>query len=318
MYKDKYPVIGNMIEIMGDALIAYSTGKVSVPERFRWTLGDPATTFLIMPASSTELGLSIVKTLCMISSNRARGFPAIQGHVAVFDRMSGVLLATLDAAKITALRTAACSGVATDLLAKSDARVLAVFGTGPQARMHIEAICQVRPIERVLLFGRNQIEAKRISMELSETPGLRVEAVSDLGMLRQAEIICTATNATVPLFRLRDVRPDVHINAVGSHTHEMRELSRDILRSGEIIVDSVEFCVVEAGELIDAFGTADEIKAHVVELGAALIDSATIAKAGITIYKSVGNASQDLFAASFLLRQGREELDRAGFSVWLA
>lgn len=295
----KLVTMADVIEAMRQALQFYSAGDTWVPLRARWGFQEPETTMLAMPASSARLGMSVLKVLTLLPGNAAQGLPTIQGEITVFDRLTGRSLARLEAERITQLRTAACSAIATDKLAPQDASVLAVFGSGPQALAHIEAIRLVRPISRVMLFARNVTKAAHVAKQLCDS---RVDTVvaSSLQELQTADIVCTATNANAPLFQKADVRHGVHINAVGSYRPDMRELSPELVRESYVVVDSVEFCASEAGELRDTFGSASSVMENVVELGRVLSQPHQ-RKSQNTIYKSVGNAGQDLFTAALVL-----------------
>jgi ornithine cyclodeaminase len=284
---------------MRRGVIAANAGEVWSPARVRWTCPGPETTILVMGASSRVLGLTVLKQLTIVPSNIRMGLPAIQGELTVFDRQCGTAIARFDAETITLMRTAACSAVATDLLAHPDASTLALFGTGPQAHEHLAALLRVRPIAQVLVYGRNSARTASTCEKWSRKFSLPVLPQRDLSRLIEADIICTATTATEPLFSAESIAPAVHINAIGSYRPEMCELDPALVRSAYILVDNAQECEKGSGELIRAFGE-NNIAPRMRELGNVL-KMPVSRHEPVSLYKSVGHASQDLFAVAAVL-----------------
>ena len=240
---------------------------------------------LFMPGRvGSTTGMKVVSTV--------PGNPA--GIVVVFGA-DGAPVGAVDGPTLTAIRTAAGCGLATDLLAPADGAVMAMLGAGAMAADQIEAVRTVRPIDRVLVwsrsFDRARALADRVGAEAVPTPDAAVG---------QADIITTATPATAPLFAATHVRRPVHINAVGAYTPEMCELPPDVARSAFVVVDDIEAAAAEAGDLLQAGVTPD---ATVADLLAGRI---TAAGRPHTLFKSVGIASQDVAAAEAALRRAAE------------
>ncbi len=283
-----------IIEAMRKALVAYSRGEIEVRQRTRWDIGDFV--MLVQAAASRDLGLAVVKVVTLAPPSIKDGKAAVQGSLAILDYRTGAPLARLDAEAITALRTGACSAVATDLFAPAGAKTLAVFGTGPEGLAQIEGVCAVRPVERVLLYGRDYVKTSRRAEEFEKLLRVAVHAQRSLEHLGEAEIVCTATSATSPLFGAEDLRPEVHVNAIGAYRPDMCELPSDLLREASLFVDSAQFCATESGDLLRAFGDPIEARKKATELGQALLQPRH-SRPRRTVYKSVGNAAQDLYAA---------------------
>lgn len=219
----------------------------------------------------------------------------------------------MDGGYLTALRTGAASGAATDLLARTDAETAAVIGAGRQARTQLLAIAAVRPIQRCWVFSRRRESAETMIAELQ--PQLAsielLVADSPTEAARDADVICAATNSATPVFNGHDLKPGVHINGIGSYTHEMQEVDFTTLRrASKIVVDERNAALAEAGDLIIALNQGEirqeDIYAELGEIAAGL-------KPGrqrddeITYFKSVGNAVQDAAVAQAIYQQALKE-----------
>jgi ornithine cyclodeaminase len=214
------------------------------------------------------------------------GNPA--GIVAVFDG-EGSPIGIVDGPTLTAIRTAAGAGLATRLLAPNNASTLAMLGAGAMARDQIEAVRVVRPIERVLVWSRSARSAIRLAQDL----GIEVATTADEAV-SQADVISTATPSKSPLFDAAWLRPEVHINAVGAFTPEMVEIPPEAVRSAFRVVDDRTSAAAEAGDLLQAGVEPD------AEIGE-LLDRDESHPSPITLFKSVGIASQDVAAAAAAL-----------------
>lgn len=178
---------------------------------------------------------------------------------------------------LTALRTGAVSGLATKYLAREDAKHLAVIGSGVQAVTQLEAMATVRDIEKVSIYSRNRERATQFADTISEH--FEVKVCKDIKQaVAEADIICTATNSTEPLIYLQDIGSNVHINAIGSHTKEMREIANNVLAKALVIVDQKEAALAEAGEIIHAIANKALTKTRLKELGHMLTKNTTYYK----------------------------------------
>ena len=286
---------------MRDALRAEAEGRLEVPLRAGWSLKNDFG-MLAMPARSEDLKLAAFKFLTLVDGNRALGIPGVMGELTVLDAVTGAPIARLPAEEVTLLRTAACSAVATDLLAQPDADSLALFGSGPQAAHHVEAMLAVRPIKRVLVTGRDHGRAEKLALDVHRRFSIEAIAGPNAVMLRDAAIICTVTNARQALFEADDVHPEAHINAIGAYRPDMCELPAALLKGAAIFADSKIPVAREAGDLLAAFGSAEQVAAHLRAIGDLIITPLPTWPKGRTVYKAVGNAGQDLYAAAAILK----------------
>jgi ornithine cyclodeaminase/alanine dehydrogenase-like protein (mu-crystallin family) len=222
----------------------------------------------------------------------------------VIDAETGTPLAVLDAGHLTAVRTGAASGAATDALAREDARVAAVFGAGVQGRTQLEAVASVRPIRKALIFDPDRRAAAVYAEEMGKKLGLDVEAASSPEALRDADIVSTATTSVDPVFFDRDLKPGVHINAIGSYKPHVREIPGETVRRATVFVDERRGCLEEAGDLLipirqGLFGK-DHIRGEIGEVLAGLKPGRR-SEDEVTVFKSVGNAVEDLAVASLIV-----------------
>lgn len=258
-------------------------------------LPTPAGTLLQMPAFG-EAGLG-VKLVTLTPDNPARDLPFIHATYVLFDAVTQAPEAIVDGAALTALRTAAVSGLATRHLADPDARRLVLFGAGVQAGSHLDAMLAVRPIEAVTVIARTPEHAAALA-DIARARGLQAAAGRAADVAR-ADLVCTCTTSDEPLFDGTILRPGVHVNAVGSYQPTSRELDTATLLRARVIVETRDAAFAEAGELCipiaeGAFGR-DHVAADLAEVanGAAVRTSSN----DITVFKSVGLAFEDLIVA---------------------
>jgi len=250
-----------------------------------------------------------VKIGLIFKDNVSQGLPLIQALVVVVDAAGGETVAVVEGAYLTALRTGAASGAATDLLARQDVRTVTIFGAGVQGRTQLEAVCAVRAIQEAWVYDAEPERAAAYADEMSERLALPVRvAAMPSEAVNQAEVICTATTSSSPIFDGADVRPGTHINAVGAHAPQAREIPADTVRRAKVVVDQREACLAEAGDLLiplrEGVITEDHIYAELGEI----ISGARAGRAEaeeITLFKSVGVAVQDVAAAGAVLAAAR-------------
>ena len=291
------------IRAMKTAFAQLSSGEAVVPPRLSLDIPDKNATSLVMPAYATGSPYYTVKIVSVNYSNPDKGLPLIHGIVQVFDAENGKHIANLDGASITAIRTGAASGLATDLLAKENANVCAVFGTGVQAASHIEAVLEVRPIEKIMVFSRSKPSAEKFCSTLANQVQCEI---GEKESLLEADIVCTTTPASSPLFEADKIKPGCHLNVVGSHQPSFREVPTGLVARSKIIVDKREACEQEAGDLIIPVqeGSWSFEQVH-GELGQ-VVSRDIIARESekeITLFKSVGNAIQDHAMAHLIMEK---------------
>lgn len=307
------------IEAMKQAFAAFSSGKALVPPRIHLPISRHSGISLIMPsfvdADSTAEQALATKIVSLFDGNQARGIARIQAAVVVFEPDTGRPMALLDGAMLTALRTAAASGAATDLLARKESRTVALFGNGVQARTHVFAMCAARPIKRVWVCGRKPSHVAEFIDSFAKhhtVPAELIAADSPRQALTEADIVCCTTTSKVPIFDDADLKPGVHINAVGSYTPQAREVPAETVRRALIVVDSRHAAWEEAGDLIQPLQAGFIGREHIhAELGELVLGRKTgrTDDRQITFFKSVGLAVQDAVAARFALENaGRLKL----------
>jgi len=253
------------------------------------------------PVYSEELGRIALKILTQKKGACHPGITTIVGVVLLLDARSGEILSLIDGTYLTALRTGASSGIATQYLARKDAESVAIFGCGAQGVTQLEAVCNVRPIKRALLYDINADAATKLKAQLQDQLGITLSIEKGLGNLKKADIICTATGSTSPLFSIDEISKGVHINAIGSFKPHMQEISPQIIRACRLFVDSREAVLKEAGDLIKPINEGVVSSTFVRdEIGDLINDECDGRQSPdeITLFKSVGIAVQDLYVAN--------------------
>ncbi len=301
------------IKTVKKAFIQLSSGKAEVPLRTQIPVEKQKGVTLFMPAYLAESDALGAKIVSVFPNNQKMRLPTIHAVVIVVDAKTGRPEAFMDGTYLTALRTGAASGVATDLLARKDVRVAAIFGAGTQSRTQLEAICTVRPIEKVWVYDVVPSIARAYVREMkargSPIPADIFIAKSPEQAVIEADIICTATTSFKPVFKDADLKPGVHINGIGSYTPEMQEIpARTVVRS-KVVVDSRQAALAEAGDLIISIksGLISEefIQGEIGEVATGKIPGRE-SEEELTFFKSVGLAVQDVAVAELVLRRSQE------------
>lgn len=301
------------IEAVREAYVQLSAGQAVVPLRTPVEVEKRDAVTLFMPAylaASDAMGAKIVS---VFPGNPTLGLPLIHAVVVVVDAETGQPAAVMDGTYLTALRTGAASGVATGLLARPEARVATIFGAGAQARTQLEAVCTVRAIERVWVYdlapGAAQAYAQEMAQRGRPIPADIVVADTPAQAVREADVICTATTSSRPVFDDADLKPGVHVNGIGAYTPEMQEIPAETVARARVVVDSRSASLAEAGDLIIPLqaGLISEANLHgeIGEVAAGTIPGRT-SDSEVTFFKSVGVAVQDVAVAALILRRATE------------
>ncbi|MFO7578840.1 ornithine cyclodeaminase family protein [Nitrosomonas halophila] len=292
---------------MKQAFVQLSAGQAAMPLRSRLEVaavsGETIGTVLVMPAHLQQSQGLAVKVVSVFPDNPSAGLPLIHGVVMVLAADTGRPLALMEAASLTAIRTGAGSGAATDLLASAEASIVAIIGSGVQARTQLEAVCSVRDVQEVRIYSPTTAHAEKMAAEMAGTgpvPQRITVAASADKAVSGADIICTATTSPTPVFSGKQLKPGAHVNGVGSYTVAMQEVDSETVRRALVVVDARVSALNEAGDLVVPLQQGLITQAHIhAELGEILSGS----KAGrshpdqITFFKSVGVAVQDVSAA---------------------
>ena len=282
----------DLIPAMEKALIVFSAGKVTQPVRSVIKVDPPGGFLGLMPALTPE-GLGL-KAVTFYPSNAELGIPTHMATIFLVDPRTGTPLAIMDGRLITEMRTAAVSAVATKLLAAPDSKILAILGSGVQARSHVKALGLVRPFEEVRVWSPTREHAKQFAKEIGATAMSAEEAV------RGADVVVTVTNSKTPVLKGSWLKPGCHVNAIGACRPDWRELDDEAM-ANIVFVDSREAALKESGDLI-----LSGAKIY-AELGEALAGKVPSHAGEITIFKSLGMAVEDITAAILVYRAVTEE-----------
>lgn len=302
------------IGAMKRAFAALSAGQATIPLRAHLDVPRYEGVSLIMPGyvDDAERPALAVKVVSLFGGNLARGLARIQAAVLVLEPDTGRPLALLEGATLTAIRTGAASGAATDLLARPESRVAAIFGCGVQARTQLEAVCHVRPLETIWIYAPTAAHVERMIQEVrgqGPIPDDVRPAADPRQAVADADIICTATTSAEPVFDDADLKPGAHINAVGSYQPHVREIPAETVIRGLVVVDHVPSALAETGDLIQPMqaGVWGPGQIH-AELGDVVLGlrPGRSHDQQLTLFKSVGNAAQDAVAAQVALRRAAE------------
>ncbi len=291
------------IPLAREAFLALARGQVTMPQRLATRVPDHQGTHLSMPChvKTADREILIIKVVTVFEGNAALGKPVTMGNLIVHDPSTGEPLTLMDAEALTAIRTGAAAALATDLLAPAGPQVLGIIGAGEQALAQAEGMFEVRPISQVLIFSRTPARAQALAERLSdryEVPTAVTESAEQVARL--ARLICCATNSALPVLRGNWLQPGTHINAVGAFRADMAELDAEAVTHLRVVVDHLEAARNGAGDLLQAerldWGAIREL-GEVLESGFARNAD------DITLFKSVGTAAQDAFAADWVVRK---------------
>eukprot|EP00761_Pharyngomonas_kirbyi_P012929 gb/GECH01012956.1/.p1 GENE.gb/GECH01012956.1/~~gb/GECH01012956.1/.p1 ORF type:complete len:351 (+),score=95.80 gb/GECH01012956.1/:1-1053(+) len=284
---------------------------------------------VLMPSSVPSFGFTGLKALTIYPDNHGTNLPSHQGVVLLYNVHNGSVRAIIEGSSLTGIRTAAASGVATQQLARQDASSLAVLGSGVQARSHIEAMIAARPsIRKIRVWSRTQANAEKLVQEFKETPEqvIRATKLADLPFLKDidisaaetvhdacsdADIICTVTGAKEPILFRKDIKPGTHINAVGVHQPDLRELASDIVCSARLFTDSMESAMKEAGDYLIPISRGElkkeDIKGEIGSVITGELKARENKDQDITIFKSLGVGMEDVVASHIVLEKSEEQ-----------
>jgi alanine dehydrogenase len=301
--------MGRAVAAMKAAFAQLSTGQAEVPLRVALDVPRHNGVTLFMPAYLAADDQMAVKIVSVFNDNPAQGLPLIHALVVVVDAKTGAPAAMMDGTYLTALRTGAASGAATDLLARQDACTVAIFGTGAQGRTQLEAVCAVRAIEEAWVYDVDPQRAAAYAEEMGRVLSFPIRvADTPAEAVRQADVICTATTASSPVFDDADVHPGTHINAIGAYTPQMQEVPVETVLRAKVVIDHHEASLAEAGDLLiplqQGLMTEDHIYAELGEIAAGN-KPGRVSPEEITLFKSVGVAVQDVAAAGAVLEAAR-------------
>lgn len=290
------------IAAVREAFRRLGDGAVEQPPRTWVRLEQMGARVGLMPAHTGDA--AVVKVVSVVAGNSARDLPGIHGFVAVLDGATGQVRGLVSGAAVTALRTAAASGLATDLLADPAAEDVGIIGAGVQGRAHLEAVAAVRDVQRVRVFNRTTERAAAFA-EWAASLGVEATvAATPAEAARGAQVVCVCTDAPEPLLTAADVADGAHVNAIGAFTADTRELATDLVVRARVVVDVTASAWEEAGDLLiplrEGAIDRDHVLADLVDLVAGRAEVAWRPDA-VTLFKSVGVTAEDAVTAEWVL-----------------
>jgi ornithine cyclodeaminase len=303
--------IRECIEVMAGAFTALARGEAILPLRPVLWLPEKVGALGMMPAYLASIRAMGLKVVSVFPGNHGTEYDSHQGAVLLFETEHGQFLAVIDASEVTAIRTAAVTGLATRLLAREDAGDIAILGSGVEARTHLEAMLAVRKARRIRVWSRNEERARQFGTRESRRHAVEVEPVARADeAVAGADIICTTTSAREPVLQGRWLTPGMHINAIGSSVSFTRELDTEAVVKSRLFVDRRESTLNEAGDFLFPKGEGaigdDHIQGEIGEILLGRVSGRT-SPDDITLFKSLGLAIEDVAAAHYIYEKAREK-----------
>ena len=290
------------INVVEQAFLESNNGTAVLP--LRTAITPPDGISLYMPAYLKEMGALACKVVTVYKNNpNKQNLPTTIGKVLLQNPESGEVICIIDGGYLTAVRTGAASGVATKYLARKDRHVAGIFGAGVQAQMQLVAMCEVRDISKAIVYDLSDDSVNTFIKDLSKKLGIEIIQAKSTDDVLQADIICTATSSPTPIFDGTYIKNGTHINGIGSHTPNARELDTEIIKRSKFIGDSKEACLKEAGDFIIPLNDGDIDESHFyADLGEIVAGDKQARKntSEITIFKSNGLAIQDAATAKLV------------------
>lgn len=302
--------VEELIQALEQAHIQFSAGKAVMPVRQVIPLPQIKGRITSMPAYLSEDKALGMKVVTYFQENPKQDLPAILATISLYSTETGKIVAIMDGSYITAIRTASASAMATKVLANPETSVLGILGAGVQARTHIQALCKIRRIGKIKIYSPSGKSGLRVKEELEMEVGVKIEAVGNAEeAVREADLLVTVTTAKEPILKAEWLKPGAHINAVGSHRPDLREIDGATMKRARVFVDSREAIMAECGDVLLAVKEGAISGNHIsAEIGEVLAGKkAGRSSAGeITLYKSVGIAIQDVAAAQLIYQKAIE------------
>ena len=299
--------VDELIPALEQAHIQYSTGKAVMPVRLVVPLPLIQGRITSMPGYLSQDQALGMKVVTYFQNNDEQGLPAILATIMLFSVETGKMIAAMDGTYITTIRTACASALATKVLANPETPVLGVIGAGVQARAHIRALGRVRRLRKIKIYSPSGASGRKIKADLENDIGIAIDLMPNAEQaVRDSDLVATVSTAKEPVLKMEWLRSGAHINAVGSHRPDLREIDGATLSASKVVVDSREAIMAECGDVLLAIkeNSFSEQGIH-AEIGEVLAGtkSGRSSAAEITLYKSVGIAIQDVATAQLVYRK---------------
>jgi len=307
---EKVLTMKEVIEVVETAFSELTRGTATLPLRTGITLSEEAGWMGVMPGYLEKMGSLSTKIVTVFEKNLEKKLPTIMATVILNSTETGAPLAIMEGTFITAMRTGAVSGVATKYLAREDSKTVGVFGAGVQARTQLMAVCAMRNIERAFVYDKSEGRANVFAAEMSEDLNIPIETRKLEDVVKESDIIITATTAKTPIFDGNLVNPGTHLNLVGSFKPDVREVDEVVIKRSKIVVDQKSAALEEAGDIIIPLKagiiTEEDIYAELGELVTGIKPGRT-SHSEITLFKSVGLGIQDCATAWLAYAKAKEK-----------
>jgi ornithine cyclodeaminase/alanine dehydrogenase-like protein (mu-crystallin family) len=299
----------DLVDVMEQALAAFSSGQVNQPVRSAVEVGPDRAFFGVMPACLSTPAAMGAKLVTVFANNAAKGLPTHHAAILLLDPETGIPAALMDGRYITAARTAAVSAVAVRRLARTDSAVLAILGSGVQARSHVESLCQVKLFREVRAWSPTPERlANFVADAASITPAAVQGAATAEEAVRGAAVVVLAASSATPVVRSEWIGPGALILSLGAYRPEMREMDPLLVARARVIVDSRAAALVEAGDIVQGIREGQFNAAHVAgELGEVVLGRISGRRSAdeVVIFKSLGMAVEDVAAAQLAYLRAR-------------
>jgi alanine dehydrogenase len=302
--------IDDLIHALEQAHIQYSSGQAVMPVRLVVPLTPIQGRITSMPGYLNDVKGLGMKVVTYFANNASHDLPAILANIMLFSADTGKMIALMDGSYITAIRTACASALATRVLATPGAATLGILGAGVQARAHIQALARVRPLRRIKIFSPSGVSAAAVKREMEKDISVAIEVAPNAEeVMRESDLLVTVTTAKEPIVKPEWLKAGMHINAVGSHRPDLREIDGATLARAKVVVDSREAIMAECGDILLAL-KEKSVGNDVIhgEIGEVLAGSRPGRRSAdeITLYKSVGIAIQDVATANLVYHRALE------------
>ena len=302
--------LDELIAGLTQAHIQYSTGRAVMPVRLVVPLPQIEGRITSMPGYLSQEQALGMKVVTYFQNNPKRGLPAILATIMLFSQETGKMIAAMDGTYVTTIRTACASALATGCLANPETPILGIIGAGVQARAHIRALRRVRELSHIKIYSPSGTSGKKIKADCEKETGVPIEVVPNPEQaVRDSDLVLTVSTATEPVLRAEWLKPGAHVNAVGSHRPDLREIDGATLSRSLVVVDARAAIMAECGDVLLAIKekSFSEQGIH-AEIGEVLAGTKTgrSSAAEITLYKSVGIAIQDVATAQLVYRKALE------------
>jgi len=297
--------VAELFEALKHGFRMLAEGQWQVPLRTSIDMSHHEGVALFMPAYCEGLSTAGAKLVTIVSRNRAKNLPLIHSVYLHVNAETGQIQSLMDAEVLTGLRTATTSALVADLVGKSGGRVLAIFGTGAQARFHVEVFTKLFSIGEVLVYGHTPDSSEEFAGRIERQFRMPARRAV-MAELKRADLICTCTTNSEPVFKWKDIRPGVHITGMGSYRPHTREIGTEVVKNSTVIVDTYEGALHEAGDIVIPINEGAITREHIYASIAELVSGAKQApddQGKTTLFKSLGMALEDLVAADLAYRK---------------